>query len=190
MGTLGEVPERAGAAWSGVQDGVIHLHWKRAHLADLLGRHAGKSQGGSRPRRRSPTDGAGTKSWGRARGRAQGGRHAGPLRYPGRASVWRAPFQGDEGEGCARGLHSAYRPTVPLSHLFSGRTPTLDQVGRLRVDDWELHEDVQAEVRRRWEAVETGNVMELSDLDGFRRDFLRIFGFEADGVDYDRDVTP
>jgi enoyl-[acyl-carrier protein] reductase/trans-2-enoyl-CoA reductase (NAD+) len=49
---------------------------------------------------------------------------------------------------------------------------------------------VQAEVRRRWEAVETGNVMELSDLDGFRRDFLRIFGFEVDGVNYDADVTP
>lgn len=76
------------------------------------------------------------------------------------------------------------------SHLFSESAPQLDKVGRLRVDDWELREDVQAEIRRRWAAVDTENVMELSDLDGFRRDFLRIFGFEADGVDYDADVTP
>ena len=48
---------------------------------------------------------------------------------------------------------------------------------------------MQAEVRRRWAVVETAN-LELSDLDGFRRDFLRIFGFEADGVDYEQDVSP
>ena len=88
-------------------------------------------------------------------------------------------------EDCIRHIERLFR-----SHLFSGDTPKLDQTGRLRVDDWELREDVQAEVRRRWEAVETGNVMELSDLDGFRRDFLRIFGFEVDGVNYDADVTP
>jgi enoyl-[acyl-carrier protein] reductase/trans-2-enoyl-CoA reductase (NAD+) len=45
-------------------------------------------------------------------------------------------------------------------------------------------------VKRRWAQVDTANVMELSDLAGFRRDFLRIFGFEADGVDYDLDVSP
>jgi enoyl-[acyl-carrier protein] reductase / trans-2-enoyl-CoA reductase (NAD+) len=88
-------------------------------------------------------------------------------------------------EDCIRHIDRLFR-----SHLCSGDTPKFDQTGRLRVDDWELREDVQAEVRRRWEAVETGNVMELSDLEGFRRDFLRIFGFEVDGVNYDADVTP
>ena len=44
------------------------------------------------------------------------------------------------------------------------------------------------DVRERWDMVNTDNLMELSDLAGFRRDFLRIFGFEADGVDYDEDV--
>jgi enoyl-[acyl-carrier protein] reductase/trans-2-enoyl-CoA reductase (NAD+) len=76
------------------------------------------------------------------------------------------------------------------SHVFSGTSPQLDEVGRLRVDDWELREDVQAEIRRRWAAVETDNLKILADLEGFRRDFLRIFGFEADGVDYNVDVTP
>jgi enoyl-[acyl-carrier protein] reductase/trans-2-enoyl-CoA reductase (NAD+) len=88
-------------------------------------------------------------------------------------------------EDCIRHIDRLFR-----TQLFTDDTPRLDKVGRLRVDDWELREDVQAEVRRRWAAVETANVMELSDLDGFRRDFLRIFGFDADGVDYDADVNP
>jgi enoyl-[acyl-carrier protein] reductase / trans-2-enoyl-CoA reductase (NAD+) len=76
-------------------------------------------------------------------------------------------------------------------HLYDGAAATqVDQVGRLRVDDRELREDVQAQVRERWEKVNTDNLMELSDLAGFRRDFLRIFGFEADGVDYQEDVSP
>jgi enoyl-[acyl-carrier protein] reductase/trans-2-enoyl-CoA reductase (NAD+) len=80
------------------------------------------------------------------------------------------------------------------SHLYGasngGPAPQLDNVGRLRVDDRELREDVQALVRERWDVVNTANLMELSDLAGFRRDFLRIFGFEADGVDYEKDVSP
>ncbi len=75
------------------------------------------------------------------------------------------------------------------TQLYGG-APQLDDVGRLRLDDWELREDVQAEVRRRWAAITTDNVMALSDLQGFRRDFLKIFGFEANGVDYDVDVSP
>jgi enoyl-[acyl-carrier protein] reductase / trans-2-enoyl-CoA reductase (NAD+) len=76
-------------------------------------------------------------------------------------------------------------------HLYNGGTPAqFDNVGRLRVDDLELREDVQAQVRERWAIVDTDNLMELSDLAGFRRDFLRIFGFEADGVDYEADVSP
>jgi enoyl-[acyl-carrier protein] reductase/trans-2-enoyl-CoA reductase (NAD+) len=88
-------------------------------------------------------------------------------------------------EDCIRHIDRLFR-----TQLCADGTPRVDHVGRLRVDDWELREDVQAEVRRRWDAVETDNVMELSDLDGFRRDFLRIFGFEAEGVDYEADVAP
>ena len=76
-------------------------------------------------------------------------------------------------------------------HLYSGRmVEQLDDMGRLHVDDWELRHDVQTDVQERWARVSTDNIMEISDLAGFRRDFLRIFGFEADGVDYDADVSP
>lgn len=91
----------------------------------------------------------------------------------------------DVHEDCIHHIHRLMR-----EHLYAGHAPTLDPVGRLRVDDWELRQDVQAEVKRRWALVDTDNLMQLSDLAGFRRDFLRIFGFEADGVDYEADISP
>ena len=89
-------------------------------------------------------------------------------------------------EDCIRHIDRLFRSSV----FIGGATPHLNAVGRLRADDWELRQDVQGEVRRRWEIVNTDNIMEISDLAGFRRDFLRVFGFEADGVDYDADVSP
>ncbi|MEM1433814.1 MAG: enoyl-ACP reductase FabV [Pseudomonadota bacterium] len=67
---------------------------------------------------------------------------------------------------------------------------TLDEVGRLRLDDRELSAAVQDEVRRRWPLVTTENLGDLADLDGFREDFLKIFGFGFDGVDYGADIDP
>ena len=58
------------------------------------------------------------------------------------------------------------------------------------MDDFELSEPVQAEVRRRWPLVDTGNLGELGDLEGVRNDFLGIFGFGNEGVDYGADVDP
>jgi enoyl-[acyl-carrier protein] reductase/trans-2-enoyl-CoA reductase (NAD+) len=89
-------------------------------------------------------------------------------------------------EDCVQQIHRLFR-----AHLADGATsPTLDDAGRIRMDDWELDDAVQAEVRRRWDVVDTDSVMDLSDLTGFRRDFLRIFGFEAAGVDYGADISP
>jgi len=76
------------------------------------------------------------------------------------------------------------------TQLAEGASPTFDDAGRIRVDDRELADPVQDEVRRRWPLVTTDNLAELADLDGFRADFLRIFGFGVDGVDYGADVDP
>ena len=65
-----------------------------------------------------------------------------------------------------------------------------DETGRLRADDGELADAVQAEVRRRWETVNTGNVRALSDLDAFHDEFLALFGFGFADVDYEADVDP
>jgi enoyl-[acyl-carrier protein] reductase/trans-2-enoyl-CoA reductase (NAD+) len=93
--------------------------------------------------------------------------------------------QMDLHEDCIRHIDRLFH-----GHLYADDAVPPDAMGRVRVDDWELREDVQAEVRRRWALITTDNIMEISDLAGFRRDFLRIFGFEADGVDYDADVSP
>ena len=74
--------------------------------------------------------------------------------------------------------------------LYGEMRGQFDDVGRIRNDDWELTEEVQDAVRALWPKVTTENVMELSDLEGFRADFLRIFGFGFDGVDYEADVSP
>lgn len=66
----------------------------------------------------------------------------------------------------------------------------LDAEGRIRVDDVELSPAVQDEVKRRWPLVTTENLEELADLEGFRSDFLKIFGFGIDGVDYDAEQDP
>jgi len=87
-------------------------------------------------------------------------------------------------EDCLRQVDRLFRTRLYGADIM----PLSDAAGRLRVDDWELRADVQREVRRRWSIVDSDNVVELSDLGGFRRDFLRIFGFDVDGVNYAEDV--
>ena len=72
--------------------------------------------------------------------------------------------------------------------LYSGKPVETDAEGRIRMDDWELREDVQAEVDRRWQLVTTENGAGLGDFQGYRNDFLRLFGFGIAGVDYAADV--
>lgn len=81
-----------------------------------------------------------------------------------------------------------------IYRLFAERLASgelnLDDEGRIRLDEIELSPPVQDEVRRRWPLVTTENLDELADLPGFRADFLRIFGFGIDGVDYEADQDP
>lgn len=68
-------------------------------------------------------------------------------------------------------------------HIGPGRTPTTDDEGRIRLDDREMTDDVQAEIARRWEAATSENLDELADVDGYFRAFNQLFGFDVDGVD-------
>lgn len=76
------------------------------------------------------------------------------------------------------------------TQLKDGSELRLDEDGRIRMDNIELSQEVQAEVQRRWPLVETENLDDLGDLTGFREDFLKIFGFGFAGVDYEADVDP
>lgn len=64
------------------------------------------------------------------------------------------------------------------------------RTGRLRLDDWEMEPEVQAEVLRRWEGVTTENLPERGDIEGFREEFFQLFGFGREDIDYEADVDP
>jgi enoyl-[acyl-carrier protein] reductase/trans-2-enoyl-CoA reductase (NAD+) len=85
-------------------------------------------------------------------------------------------------EGCIEQIDRLFRDALTRG--------ALDEAGRIRLDDWELSEPVQAEVNRRWALISTETLPTLGDLEGFRSDFLRIFGFGLPGVDYGADVDP
>lgn len=64
--------------------------------------------------------------------------------------------------------------------------PTLDEAGRIRVDDWELQPDLQAEIAAIWDSISTDNLTEVSDYVGYKRGFEQLFGFSVPGIDYTR----
>lgn len=73
--------------------------------------------------------------------------------------------------------------------LYSGNEMSLDEKGRIRVDDLEMREDVQAEVSALWGQITTENLEELSDIAGYREEFFKLFGFSVDGIDYEKDTN-
>lgn len=73
-------------------------------------------------------------------------------------------------------------------HLSSGTAPAVDDRGRIRIDDWEMSEPVQTAVAEAWEKVTTENLSELSDFSGYKKEFLRLFGFGLEGVDYEQET--
>lgn len=86
-------------------------------------------------------------------------------------------------EGCIEQIQRLYS-----ERLFGGDLD-LDAKGRIRVDDWEMREDVQAEISELWKKATTENLAELGDLEGYSNEFFKLFGFKVDGVDYDADVN-
>ncbi|MDF1823162.1 MAG: trans-2-enoyl-CoA reductase family protein [Verrucomicrobiales bacterium] len=75
-------------------------------------------------------------------------------------------------------------------HLGSEEGATLDEKGRIRIDDWEMKDNIQAAVADAWEKVTTENLSDLSDFSGYKNEFLRLFGFGLEGVDYEKDTNP
>jgi enoyl-[acyl-carrier protein] reductase / trans-2-enoyl-CoA reductase (NAD+) len=71
-----------------------------------------------------------------------------------------------------------------------GKDAQPDEAGRIRLDDWEMAEDVQALVGQRWKEVTTENLAELADFEGYQKSFLRLFGFGLEGVDYAAETDP
>ncbi|WP_300669434.1 enoyl-ACP reductase FabV [Soonwooa sp.] len=93
----------------------------------------------------------------------------------------------------AKGTHEG--TIEQMERLFSERLYTadgivpLDDAGRIRIDDWEMAADVQAEVAKQWNQVTTENLADISDIEGYRKDFFNLFGFEIAGIDYEKDAN-
>lgn len=86
-------------------------------------------------------------------------------------------------EGCIEQIDRLFRTRL-------GKDAPVDEDMRLRLDDWELSSDVQKEVSRRWPLLTTETLGELADLGEYKSQFLRLFGFGIDGVDYAEDLDP
>jgi len=87
----------------------------------------------------------------------------------------------------AKGLHEGCIEQIQrlfADHYDNPAGPTLDDKGRIRIDNLEMQADVQAEVSALWDQVSTENLLQLSDFAGYQQEFLRLFGFGLPGIDY------
>jgi enoyl-[acyl-carrier protein] reductase/trans-2-enoyl-CoA reductase (NAD+) len=87
-------------------------------------------------------------------------------------------------EGCIEQLYRLFTQC-----LYSD-SPRTDEEGRLRVDELEMDPEVQAAVAEAWSEISTENLISSTDFRGYKQDFLNLFGFDVDGVDYQAEVDP
>ena len=88
-------------------------------------------------------------------------------------------------EGCIEQMARLF-----ATQLYASTGPKFDAGGRIRVDDWEMREEVQAAVKEIWPKVTTENLTELTDIAGYRSEFMKLFGFGLPGINYDADAEP
>jgi enoyl-[acyl-carrier protein] reductase/trans-2-enoyl-CoA reductase (NAD+) len=87
-------------------------------------------------------------------------------------------------EGCIEQIVRLFR-----DRLFDASAELqTDEKNRIRIDDWEMDPDVQRQIVELWPSVSTENLKELTDFDGYRSEFLKLFGFGRSDVDYEVDV--
>ncbi|QXD32035.1 enoyl-ACP reductase FabV [Candidatus Pelagisphaera phototrophica] len=89
-------------------------------------------------------------------------------------------------EGCIEQIQRLFSDRL---YNQGGNVP-LDELGLIRMDDWEMEDKIQDAVTKVWPLVSTENLEELTDFEGYQTDFLRLFGFGIKGVDYDAEVEP
>jgi enoyl-[acyl-carrier protein] reductase/trans-2-enoyl-CoA reductase (NAD+) len=82
-------------------------------------------------------------------------------------------------EGCIEQIQRLYQ-----DRMFTGKAIPTDDKGRIRIDDWEMRDDVQGKIAKLWLQATTESLPEIGDLPGYKQDFLNLFGFGFEGVDY------
>ncbi len=87
-------------------------------------------------------------------------------------------------EGCIEQIQRLFQ-----DRLYKGSEVPVDEKGRIRIDDWEMRDDVQEKVAKLWLEATTETLPVIGDLAGYKNDFLNLFGFEFAGVDYKADAN-
>ena len=87
-------------------------------------------------------------------------------------------------EGCIEQIQRLY-----AERLYAGNAVPTDDKGRIRIDDLEMRADVQERIAKLWLESTTETLVELGDLAGYKQDFLNLFGFGFEGIDYQADVN-
>ncbi|HKL60344.1 MAG TPA: bifunctional NADH-specific enoyl-ACP reductase/trans-2-enoyl-CoA reductase, partial [Sphaerochaeta sp.] len=88
-------------------------------------------------------------------------------------------------EGCTEQIYRLFTDRL----YANGAVPTDDE-GRIRLDDWEMLEDIQAEVENRWTLQQEGKPLQKGDLEGVKQEYDQIHGFGFPNIDYSLDVDP
>ncbi|GAA5107392.1 trans-2-enoyl-CoA reductase family protein [Orbus sasakiae] len=88
-------------------------------------------------------------------------------------------------EGCIEQIQRLF-----ATKLYANGQVETDDSNRLRLDDWELRPEVQNACQAIWEKVTDDTIYDVTDYQGYKDEFLRLFGFGITGVDYDADVNP
>ncbi|WP_261817256.1 enoyl-ACP reductase FabV [Vibrio gallicus] len=89
-------------------------------------------------------------------------------------------------EGC---MQQIYRMFSQRLYKADGSAAEVDDTNRLRLDDWELRDDIQQHCRDLWPQITTDNLKQLTDYEAYKEEFLSLFGFGIEGVDYQADVN-
>ena len=85
-------------------------------------------------------------------------------------------------EGCIEQIQRLFE-----QRLYTGNEIPTDDKGRIRIDDWEMRTDIQEKIKVLWEKATSENLTEIGDLAGYKQDFLNLFGFGFNNVDYNTD---
>ncbi len=88
-------------------------------------------------------------------------------------------------EGCIEQLYRLF-----ASQMYNGNAVNFDEAGRARIDDWEMKPEIQEAVAELWNQVTNENFQDISDYAGYKSDFLKLFGFGYDTVDYEAETEP
>jgi len=87
-------------------------------------------------------------------------------------------------EGCIEQIYGLFKECIVND------AAAVDDANRYRMDGKELEKNIQEQVEALWPQVTSDNIDDLTDFAGYQEDFLKLFGFGFDGVDYDADVNP